>query len=220
MARPTSPKPKQVRDAEVSRARVWDAAATEFAARGFDGAKVDRIAAAAGVNKAMIYYHFASKAGLYNAILRDTFSAIEEAVRGVREAGGSPEIQIRAYVAAIAGIADRRPFFPSIWLREVAEGGRHLDPSIAQHFRGVLAMLGGILHEGAAAGAMRKVHPFLVQLGIVGPLTLFIASRPLREKFAQVSQTESLNVSIDAVVEHVQLMVLGGIATTTKRKKR
>lgn len=216
-----SPPRKSLIKTVPTREAVFQAAATLFSEKGFDGVSMDDIARLAAVNKAMIYYHFASKAGLYNAVLRDTFSAIEDAVRGVREAGGTPEAQVRAYVEAIAGIADQRPFFPSIWLREVADAGRHLDPAIAQHFRGVLAMLGGILHEGAAAGTMRDVHPFLVQLGIVGPLTLFIASRPLREKFAQVSKTRSMDVSIDAVIEHVQRMVLGGVAgKTTKRNKR
>src|SRR6188508_2425893 len=129
---------KPVRDAEASRARVWMAAANEFANRGFDGAKVDRIAAVARVNKAMIYYHFASKAGLFNAILQDTFSAIAAAVHGVRETGGTAEAQMRAYVAAIAGVAEGRPYFPPIWLREVAEAGRHLDPAVASHFKHVL----------------------------------------------------------------------------------
>jgi len=212
---------KPTRDADASRARVWAAAANEFAARGFEGAKVDRIAAAARVNKAMIYYHFASKAGLYNAILHDMFAAIAEAVRGVRAAGGSPETQVRAYVQAIALAAEARPFFPPIWLREIAEGGRHLDPKVAEHFREVLSMLGGIIQEGAAAGTMRMVHPFLVQLGIVGPLTLFIASRPLREKFAHVSKSMSLGVSIEEVVAHVQATVLGGLSTApVQRKKR
>ena len=208
---------KPARDAEASRARVWSAAATEFAARGFDGAKVDRIAASARVNKAMIYYHFKSKAGLFNAILHDTFASIAEAVRGVRASGGSPEVQLRAYVQAIAGVAVDRPFFPPIWLREVAEGGRHLDPAVAVHFREVLKMLGEILRDGTAAGTMRPVNPFLVQLGLVGPLTLFIASRPLRDKFARGH--EGLDVEIDDMVAHLQAMVLGGISTTTTARK-
>ena len=212
---------KRTRDAEASRARVWAAAATEFAAKGFDGAKVDRIAAAAHVNKAMLYYHFASKAGLYNAILQDTFAAITEAVRGVRAEGGTPEEQLKAWVRAIASVADARPFFPPIWLREIAEGGRHLDPKVAQHLREVLAMLGQILHDGVVAGTMKPAHPFLVQLSIVGPLTLFIASRPLREKFAHVPKPVSLDLSIDEVVAHLQAMVLSGIsAPNAMRKKR
>jgi TetR/AcrR family transcriptional regulator len=211
--------PVPVRDADASRARVWAAAADEFAARGFDGAKVDQIAAAARVNKAMIYYHFKSKAGLFNAILRDAFGAIADAVRGVRTAGGTPEAQLAAYVEAIASVAVERPFFPPIWLREIAEGGRHVDLTVAGHIRDVLMMLGEILREGVAAGTMRPVHPFLVQVGIVGPLTLFIASRPLRLKFSKTHQ--GLDFSLEDVVGHVQTMVSAGLATPkTVRKSR
>ena len=214
---------RQIRNAEASRARVWMAAAHEFAAKGFDGAKVDRIAAAARVNKAMIYYHFASKAGLFNAILHDTFAAIATAVQGVRDAGGTAEFQMRAYVAAIAGIAEGRPFFPPIWLREVAEAGRHLDPTVASHFKQVLSVLGGILQQGVAEGTMRPAHPFLVQLGIVGPLTLFLASQPLRAKFSQAHK--GMDVSVHDMIQHLQEITICGLApaharTTTVRKRR
>ena len=43
---------------------VFDSAAMLFANRGFDGVSVDDIARDAGVNKAMIYYHFADKLAL------------------------------------------------------------------------------------------------------------------------------------------------------------
>ena len=216
VARRTSPK---ARNADVSRAKIWAAAADEFAARGFDGAKVDRIAASARVNKAMIYYHFKSKAGLFNAILHDTFGAITEAVRAVRTAGGRPEVQLRGYVAAIAHVAEERPFFPPIWLREIAEGGRHVDPTVAGHFREVLRMLGQILQEGVAVGTMRPAHPFLVQMGIVGPVTLFLASRPLRAKFSKAHP--GFEASIEDVVDHVQTMVLAGLSSkNTVRKSR
>ena len=56
-------------DAPSSRDRLLTAAAAEFAMRGFEGAKVDRIAKHARVNKAMLYYHFTSKAALYREIL-------------------------------------------------------------------------------------------------------------------------------------------------------
>jgi AcrR family transcriptional regulator len=69
-----------VRDAEATRQRLLDAAAEEFAARGIAGARVDRIAQAAGSNKAQIYHYFGSKEALFEAVfdrvvkatLRDT----------------------------------------------------------------------------------------------------------------------------------------------------
>ena len=48
---------------------MFDSAATLFAKGGFDGVSVDDIARDAGVNKAMIYYHFADKLALYRAVV-------------------------------------------------------------------------------------------------------------------------------------------------------
>ena len=59
-----------------TRARILAAAALEFAERGFGGARVDRIARRARVNKAMIYYHFKSKQALYRSLLRDLFTLV------------------------------------------------------------------------------------------------------------------------------------------------
>ena len=46
------------RDAQATRQRIFDAATAEFAQYGIAGARIDRIAAAAGSNKAMIYHLF------------------------------------------------------------------------------------------------------------------------------------------------------------------
>src|SRR6478735_9785755 len=93
----------------VSRDRVFAAAAAEFAARGFAGANVDRIARAARLNKAMIYYHFRSKAALYREILRDMFAAVAAGVAGVEDSAADPADKIRAFVDAIAAAAEARP---------------------------------------------------------------------------------------------------------------
>src|ERR1700754_3642303 len=59
------------RDADQTRKRLLDAAAAEFAALGIAGARVDRIAEAAGCNKAMIYAYFGNKEKLFDAVFTD-----------------------------------------------------------------------------------------------------------------------------------------------------
>ena len=115
-----------------SRQRLLTAAAVEFASRGFAGGSVDRIARAARVNKAMIYYHFGSKAALYREILRDMFAAVSLRVGEAARGTAAPEDKIRAFVDAFATEAEARPHFPPIWFREIAEGGAHLDPRHAR----------------------------------------------------------------------------------------
>ncbi|AJT61725.1 hypothetical protein T261_0032 [Streptomyces lydicus] len=64
-----SPKPQErQRDPERTRKLILDAAAAEFAAHGYAGARIAAIAARAGVNQQLISYYFDGKEGLYQAM--------------------------------------------------------------------------------------------------------------------------------------------------------
>ncbi len=68
---PLRPHPHpSVRDPERTRERILGAALKEFSAHGFAGARVDRIARRARINKRMLYHYFGNKEGLFRAILR------------------------------------------------------------------------------------------------------------------------------------------------------
>jgi len=198
--------------APTTRDRILAAAAEEFAARGFDGAKVDRIAVRARVNKAMLYYHFRSKTALYQTILLDRFGRVARAVEAVREQGGSPEIQLRRFIEALAGTAFTQPQFPPMWLREIADGGRHLAPPIVSEMGRVVGTLGAILADGHAAGVFRQVNPLVTQVGIVAPLLFFAATGPVRERFKQLVPADILNAQGQEIITHV---VAGTLAAVT-----
>ena len=68
----------RLRDAERSRAALLDAAQIEFADHGLAGARVDDIAARAGLNKQLISYYFGGKQGLYNAIIERWYAQERE----------------------------------------------------------------------------------------------------------------------------------------------
>ena len=58
-----------IRDPERTRERILAGALREFSAHGFAGARVDRIARRARINKRMLYHYFGNKEGLFKAIL-------------------------------------------------------------------------------------------------------------------------------------------------------
>ncbi|MER5353927.1 TetR family transcriptional regulator [Kitasatospora sp. NPDC002551] len=64
------------RDAEATKRRLIAAGRAEFAAHGLNGARVDRIAAAARSNKAQIYHYFGNKAGLFDAVWNELVEQI------------------------------------------------------------------------------------------------------------------------------------------------
>ena len=197
-----------------SRERLFAAAAAEFAARGFAGANVDRIARAARVNKAMIYYHFASKAALYREILRDMFEAVAVRVDQASQMDSPPDDKVRAFVEAIAIEAEARPHFPPIWFREIAENGTHLDPPTMVHMRRVVSALGRILREGIESGRFQRTNPLLVHAGVVGPLLLYFASAQLRRRLERAGVPGAGIVSREEVVAHVQRLALVALRTS------
>jgi TetR/AcrR family transcriptional regulator len=191
-----------------TRERIFAAASAEFAARGFAGANVDRIARAAAVNKAMIYYHFKSKAALYREILREMFAAVAARLEEMGAEHRDPNGKILAFVEAIARSAEARPHFPPIWFREIAEGGTHLDEGVTRTVAGIVKRLAGIVKEGVDAGVFRPVDPLLVHGGIVGPLLLYYASASLRKRMARAGVARADAYHSPEVIAHVQRVAL------------
>jgi TetR/AcrR family transcriptional regulator len=65
----------RTRNPDRTRRAILDAAVAEFCAVGPAGARIDAVATAAGVNKRMLYHYFASKEGLFSAVLDDQLAA-------------------------------------------------------------------------------------------------------------------------------------------------
>lgn len=200
-----------------SRHRIIAAAAAEFAARGFDGANVDRIARGARVNKAMIYYHFRNKAALYSEIVQDFIRAALERIHTVTTGTTDPAARIRAFIHAIAEEAAARPHFPPMWLREVAGGGRHVDRATLDLIAEVPTILGRIVDEGHARGRFRRVHPLLLHFGIIGPLALFHVSRPVRARIRSAAFTAA-PLTMDDMLAQIERATLGALAPDTPRR--
>ncbi|HEY6599567.1 MAG TPA: TetR/AcrR family transcriptional regulator [Pseudomonadales bacterium] len=70
------------RDPQRTQRQILDAAAAEFCEAGPAGARIDSIAAAAGVNKRMLYHYFGSKDGLFAAVLLDRLESVLDAMPG------------------------------------------------------------------------------------------------------------------------------------------
>lgn len=219
---PTRPRAGRTSRAKrgASRERLLAAAASEFAARGFDGAKVDRIAAVAGVNKAMLYYHFGSKATLYRFILRQLFSRAADAVGEIRSAEAPPEDHLRRFVETVGDNVVAQPHFAGIWLREMADGGRHLDASVVAEMGRIIDALAGILGDGLRAGRFQPANPLVIHMGIVAPLLLFTASASLRGRFADRLPPGTADIMRGTIVRHVQDVTLLALTSTAKTGRR
>jgi AcrR family transcriptional regulator len=165
-----------------SQAAIFTAAAREFARHGYDAAGVDRIARKARVNKAMLYYHYGSKLGLYLEVLRDMFRAVGTRARAIADGAGTPEEKLDAWIAALAEEAGSRPWFPPIMLREIASGGPHLDPESLGMMNEVYAAVRDIVVQGQQRGAFRDADPLLTHFTIMPAVLIFFARQLVMER--------------------------------------
>ena len=197
--RPVAPAPRtphrapRTTAAPPTRDAVFAAAAHLFSARGFDGVIVDDIAQRAGVNKAMIYYHFADKLALYREVVGDMLRAAGATVSAIAARPDPPAERLAAFVAAFVAMADERPWFPTMMLREVAEGAPHLDAGTLGLMRAVFVAFATILEDGHAAGVFRQVHPVMAYMSVVGPILLNAA----RERAAAAPGRRKLPMFVD-----------------------
>ncbi len=96
--------------ASERRATILDAALRTFALRGYEGAPMDEIAAAAGVSKAVVYDHVASKRELYTELLQSIQADLEAVVeRALEPLGSGSAERVEAAIGAIYSYVEAHP---------------------------------------------------------------------------------------------------------------
>jgi AcrR family transcriptional regulator len=204
---------RRKRDVQGTREALLRAGTELFALGGFDGVSVEDIAARAGVNKALINYHFRGKRGLYLALLRSTLSACVERMAALTTSQRSPKDLLCEFVANFHRMATvDRPFFPALLLREVLAAGRTFDEEIAPEVAALFAVVREIIERGIREGAFRRVNPFLAHIGIVGSLVFFYATEPTRRRIVSQGKLPVALPSSDEFLRHMQGMVTRALA--------
>jgi AcrR family transcriptional regulator len=189
-----------------SQAALFRAATQEFAERGYEAAGVDRIAAKARVNKAMLYYHYGSKLGLYVEVLRDMFRAVGVRARALADGPGPAEAKLDTWIHTIVAEAAARPWFPPIMLREIASGGPHFDPDTLAMMNAVYLAVRDIIVQGQREGVFDEVDPLLTHLTVMPPILIFFARQRVLAK-RRVPETIGAPLQIDEFVRHMQRSV-------------
>ena len=132
----------------------------EFAEHGLSGARVDAIAAKTQTTKRMIYYYFASKEGLYLAVLEEAYREIREA-ESTLELSRLPPVQaMTRLIEATFDCQERHPGFIRLVSIENIHHGRYLRQS--ESIRGlnvaVIEAMRGIIARGQSEGVFRTQY--------------------------------------------------------------
>lgn len=154
--------PRRRRDADQTREDILQAALEEFSTMGHSGARVDRIAARAGISKPMIYDYFGDKDAIYTAALREAYVQIRRGEEKLALAPEAPEAAVRELVRFTMDHFRRKPWFIRMLNTENLLGGESVRTlHDATGIQSVLVTrLEEVLRQGERQGIIRrKVDP-------------------------------------------------------------
>jgi AcrR family transcriptional regulator len=162
-----------------ARAAILEAGERIFADAGFGGARTDAIAAMAGVNKALLYYYFHSKDGLYRAILEDHLRDFHRQVVGALSAQGSARSKLLRYVSTHFDFISARPCYPRLVQRFIMTGGKPLERMAQEFYLPLLRKLKGVIDSGVRDGEFRPVDSHHAVLSLVALIVFYFSSAPV-----------------------------------------
>ena len=208
------------RDAVATREALLAAGSELFAERGYDGVPVAAIAHKAGVNKAMISYHFGGKRQLYLTIVRATFGEIVAGVERLAESAKPAPQVLRELIALVGEMASQRyPYFCAMMLREVVTGGKNLEPELIDKPARILGAVQQIVARGVREGDLRPVDPLLTHLSLVGSLVFFFATARFRERVLAKRRPAVTPPDAASYVKHIQDLLTHGLAARPNARR-
>jgi AcrR family transcriptional regulator len=149
--------PERQRDAVRTRREILDVATSEFADRGYAGARVDEIAARTRTTKRMIYYYFGGKEQLYVAVLEAAYATIRAAEGEVDVDHLDPRAAIRRLAELTFDHHESHPDFIRLVSIENIHRAEHIAKfSSFGHLNSpAIDLIARILERGRAEGALR-----------------------------------------------------------------
>lgn len=202
----------------AGRAEIMRAAAALFVERGVAGTSTSAIAAAAGVTQPLIYHHFKSKTGLWQAVFEDVHARLVAHLLDVLvQSADRPEMErLKAALVGYARFAGRNPVLCTVFS---SVGIPFSDAFMAMYdtqFEPLLQRIGVDIAAAQAAGALRmdlsSGEMVLMSIGMV--TQVFLGSRVAQRTFGLDVRDEAF---IDRFAQTAADVVLSGMRPAAER---
>ena len=197
-------KRKQTRNREVTKARILEAAISEFAQYGLTGARTEAIATRSGITKAMLCYYFKNKETLYQAVLEQLVDEINDAFQPIDWEQQPVEQALESIVRNYISFEVSNRWHGMLWFQEAIQNqGRYGEKTGWQEgFQAIVQ----ILERGIAEGKFRQLDTFLTAINILGVCSFYFdAHENLKylDPSKQLLSPEMVKQQTEAVVNFI-----------------
>lgn len=198
-------------DREGTAELILAAATRVFVQHGYHGTSMSAITRAAGINKALIFYYFESKEGLFDAVVKRVYALQTDALSRVSLASGlSPRERVHALIDYYWNFMERHPEVLRLSLHEVARpDGRHAV--IAEQNRMVFELLQSQMRPFDTSFPSTVEHLFLsIASAIIYPVThapifTHLADSYLSTEAARQARRTHVHWLVDLAIDQLRL---------------
>jgi len=195
-----------------TRHQIFEAALVEFARKGKDGARMQSIADAAGINKAMLHYYFEGKRDLYESVFRYTMQRFMASFGASLKRASTFRETLRAFVQGYVSFVQENEHVVRLMVTENLAGGTLLAEYVQQMKDQTGAppqVMVDRIRSAVDAGEIRDVDADHTLLSIVSTCIFFFAMRPTVEFLHP--DAEDWNAFVNERVDHIFDLLYHGL---------
>jgi TetR/AcrR family transcriptional regulator len=162
---------------------ILDVAMRLFAERGYEGTSMNDVAERVGMRKASLFYHFATKDALYEAVLDRLVASLQSALEEIYASSGTFEDRLDAVTNTIVGVFGSHPYAARLLLREAMDWGPVIRGKLLERIMLVLEAGSAWVAAGQESGAFVEGDAKQLVLSALGLHFLPFAVGNLVERF-------------------------------------
>lgn len=191
--------------------RILQAAQKEFAERGFSGARMEAIARAAAINKAMLFYYFSSKDNLYRTVLHGVFSDFFNEVGRIVSQQLTPAFFLEKIPQVYIHFIARHPDLVRIMVFDLIHDPENVTAAMAEIIHEQMSFkthpLLKLIPEWYRQGLISEADPLHFMMNIIALSVFSFIGKPMVEAISGIktaSDADFFNKRIASVVNVLQ----------------
>jgi AcrR family transcriptional regulator len=162
---------------------ILDIATRLFAERGYEGTSMNDVAELAGMRKASLFYHFATKDSMYEAVLDRLIATVHDTLAAIYAASGTFAERLDGVTDAIVGVLGSHPYAARLLMREAMDWGPMIRGKLLDRVLAVLEAGAAWVRAGQDAGEFVEGDAKQIVLSAMGAHFLPFALGQLVEHY-------------------------------------
>ena len=176
----------QSKAGQGARGAILRAAERIFSDKGLEGARIDAIARAARVNKALLYYYFKSKDDLFLAVFDEFMREAHGELMGILSGEGSEREILLRYTEALFDRLSQRPDCTLLFQRFIMAKPLLVDRLAQKYFAPRLRKVTAVIRRGVRRGELRPVDAQQASLCLGALVVFYFSSGTIMKKLGRV----------------------------------